>query len=217
MTPATSSGAVRAEHASLLARLAHVDFPTLGHFLEEGFIDPAVRRLGVPRRLIGVATTLALDAPDAAAVNRAIVELGPGDVLVIDACGDHSHAVIGAVTTAALRARGAAGVVVDGVVTDVDALADPATGICVHARGTSCLTTKRLGGGSGRRQVAVGVGGVRINPGDIVLGDANGVLAARPEALASVLDEAERSDAQEPALLRAIARGEDLRSLLHVG
>ncbi|MFI8793505.1 RraA family protein [Streptomyces sp. NPDC055105] len=210
-------GESRSGQEALLARLAQVDFPTLGHFLEQGFVAPAVRRLGLPQRMIGIAATLALDAPDAAAVNRAILELGPGDVLVVDTRGNQTHAVIGAVTAAALRSRGASGVLVDGVVTDIEALTDPGTGICVHARGTSCLTTKKLGGESGRRQVAVEVGGVRINPGDVVLGDANGVIALRPGVLASVLDEAEQSDAQEPALLRALARGEDLRSLLHLG
>ncbi|PVE11778.1 RraA family protein [Streptomyces scopuliridis] len=217
MTLVSGRDGLPAGQALLLERLARIDFPTLGHLLEDGFVSPAIRRLGLPRRMIGIASTLALDTPDAGAVNRAILELGPADVLVIDAGGAPSHAVIGAVTVAALHARGASGVLVDGVVTDIDALADPGSGICVHARGTSCLTTKRLGGEGGRRQVPVEVGGVRIDPGDLVLGDANGVIALRPQVLASVLDAAEETDAREPALLRAIADGEDPRTLLHLG
>lgn len=204
------------EPAVLIERLARTDFPTLGHFLEEGFLDPAIRRLGCAHRMIGVAATLALDEPDAGAVNRAILDIGPGEILVIDAGAD-THAVIGAVTAAALHARRASGVLVDGFVTDVAALTDPGNGICVHARGTSCLTTKKLGGGGGRRQVPVVVGGVRIAPGDIVMADANGAVALPPAALAAVLDEAEAADSQEPALLRAIADGKDLRTLLYLG
>ncbi|MGW7540489.1 RraA family protein [Streptomyces sp. NPDC054770] len=203
--------------AELLERLKAVDLPTLGHLLEEGFIDPAVRRLGQPRRMAGTAATLALDAPDATAVNRALVALRPGDVLVVDMRGDHTHAPIGAVTVAAARARGAAGILVDGTVTDVDALTDPHSGLPVHARGTSCLTTKRLDGAGGRHQVPVDIGGVRVAPGDIVLGDANGVIALPPAALTAVVRQAELSDAAEPELLARIRAGEDLRTLLHLG
>ncbi|WP_353963830.1 hypothetical protein [Streptomyces sp. NBC_01242] len=61
------------------------------------------------------------------------------------------------------------------------------------------------------------IGGVRIAPGDIVIGDANGVIALPPAALAAVVHEAELSDAAEPELLRRIRAGEDLRTLLHLG
>ncbi|MEV7085448.1 RraA family protein [Streptomyces sp. NPDC093085] len=203
--------------AALLARAAGVDFPTLGHFLEDGFLDPAIRRTGQERRMAGTAATLVLGAPDATAVNRAVVALRPGEVLVIGVGGDHTHAVVGAVTAAAARARGAAGILVDGAVTDVDALRDPGTGIPVHARGTSCRTTKRLDGTRARHQVPVEIGGVRIEPGDIVLGDANGVVALAPETLAEVLPRAERSDAAEPELLRRIRAGSPLEGLLHLG
>ncbi|MFE6623737.1 RraA family protein [Streptomyces sp. NPDC057740] len=202
---------------ALLERLRGIDLPTLGHLLEEGFVSPAIRRLGQAGRMAGTAATLALDVPDATAVNRAIVALRPGEVLVVDMAGDHDHAAIGAVTAAAARARGAAGVVVDGVVTDVDALADPDSGLPVHARGTSCLTTKRRDGGGGRRQVPVDIGGVLVAPGDIVLGDANGVIALPRASLAAVVDRADASDTAEPELLRRIRAGEDLSTLLHLG
>lgn len=212
-----ATGQVPLAQAELLECLQHVDLPTLGHLLEDGFVDPAIRRLGQPRRMAGTAATLALDAPDATAVNRALIALRPGEVLVVDMRGDHIHAPIGAVTVAAARARGAAGILVDGVVTDVDALMDAGSGLPVHARGTSCLTTKRLDGSGGRRQVPVDIGGVRVAPGDIVLGDANGVIALPPDALAAVVRQAELSDAAEPELLARIRAGEDLRTLLHLG
>ncbi|MGW6309027.1 RraA family protein [Streptomyces niveus] len=233
MTPRTAPGSADGQHdpdsprapddrgrdglPQLLARAAGIDFPTLGHFLEEGFLAPAIRRTGQTRRMIGTATTLILGEPDATAVNRAIIQLRPDDVLVIDTCGDHTHAVIGAVTAAAARVRGAAGILVDGAVTDVDALRDPRTGLPVHARGTTCLTTKRLNGTRARHQVPADVGGVRIEPGDIVLGDANGVIALAPAALAGVLRRAELSDAAEPDLLRRVREGTALEDLLHLG
>ncbi|MEW1797573.1 MULTISPECIES: RraA family protein [Streptomyces] len=217
MTTTARTGTGPGPNAALLARAAEVDFPTLGHFLEQGFLDLSVQRLGLARRMIGIAATLALHEPDAATVNRAIVALRPGEVLVIDTGGDHTHAVVGAVTAAAARARGASGIVVDGAVTDIDALQDPRTGLPVHARGTTCLTTKRLDGERGHRQVPVEVGGARIEPGDVILGDANGVIALAPDTLAGVLHLTERSDRAEPGLLRRIGEGAPLDEILHLG
>jgi 4-hydroxy-4-methyl-2-oxoglutarate aldolase len=57
-------------------------------------------------------------------------------------------------------------------------------------------------------------GGVRVNPGDWVLGDANGVVVLALEAAADVLEKALASDAAEPALLARIASGEPLESVL---
>ncbi|EFL20329.1 putative demethylmenaquinone methyltransferase [Streptomyces himastatinicus ATCC 53653] len=91
-----------------------------------------------------------------------------------------------------------------GAVTDTDALQDPRTGIPVHARGSTCLTTKKLDGTRGHRRVPVDIGGVRIEPGDVILGDANGVIALAPDTLAAVLHDAELSDRAEPGLLRRI-------------
>jgi regulator of RNase E activity RraA len=85
-------------------------------------------------------------------------------VLVVDMSGDHLHAPVGAVTAAAAKAQGAAGAVVDGRATDVQELRE--TGLPVFARGTTCLTTKR------------------------VFGDANGVVILAPEAAADVLHSA---------------------------
>ncbi|WP_427134166.1 hypothetical protein [Pseudarthrobacter sp. S9] len=81
-------------------------------------------------------------------------------------------------------------------------------------RGTSCLTTKRIYGDGSAVNVPVECGGVRVHPGDWVLGDANGVIVLAPAAAAEVLEQALASDAAEPALLARIAAGEPLESIL---
>ena len=75
----------------LIAKLLEVSFATLGHFLERGFVNYAVRAMVPGGRIVGRAVTLRLAEPDAIAVNRALVSLKPGDVLVIDMVGDHDH------------------------------------------------------------------------------------------------------------------------------
>ena len=194
--------------------LAAVSYPTIGHFLEDGFVDPAIRSLLDGVKVAGPAVTVRIADNDAYAMNRALLELYPGAVLVVDMSGDHRHAPVGAVTAAAATAQGAAGVVVDGVATDILELR--ATGLPVFARGTSCLTTKRVRSGGSAVNVPVQCGGVQVNPGDWVLGDDNGVIVLSPEAAADVLGQALASDAAEPALLARIAAGEPLESVLAI-
>lgn len=207
----------------LLSQLSRVEFPTLGHFLEEGFCSPQIRPLtasaGTPR-MIGTAATLRLPDADAVAVNRALVELNAGEVLVIDMCGDYLHAPVGAVTVAAARAKGAAGIVVDGAVTDLRDLAASVGGmppLPICARGTTCLTTKRKNSGEAEIGVPVHIDGVAVDPGDIVLGDDNGVLFVSAERASTVINEAKASDDAEPGVLKRIASGEPLESILYLG
>ena len=194
--------------------LAAVSFPTIGHFLEDGFLDPAIRSLLDGVKVAGPAVTVRVAENDAYAMNRALLELYPGAVLVVDMSGDHRHAPVGAVTAAAATAQGAAGVVVDGVATDILELRT--TGLPVFARGTSCLTTKRVRSAGSAVNVPVQCGGVQVNPGDWVLGDDNGVIVLSAEAAANVLGLALDSDAAEPALLARIAAGEPLESVLAI-
>ena len=196
----------------LLARLGRVSVPTLGHFLEEGFLPPEIRRLAGEGTVIGRARTVRIQGRDALAMNRAILGLLPGDFLVVGMSGDHGHAPLGAVTAAAIVARGAVGVVVDGAVTDIRDL--QASGLSIHARGTSCLTTKRQGGTGSGTAVVLDCAGIPVADGDLALADDNGVGIFSPEVLAGVLTLAEASDAAEPDLLERIRSGESLDAIL---
>ncbi|NYD78659.1 RraA family protein [Arthrobacter cupressi] len=198
--------------AEFLDRLSRISVPTLGHFLEDGFLPPVIRRLAGRGTVAGRARTVRIAGQDALAVNRAILGLQPGDFLVVDMSGDHGHAPLGAVTAAAIGAQGAVGVVVDGSVTDLADL--KASGLSVHARGTSCLTTKRHGTTGSTSGVELEIAGVRIAYGDLVVADDNGVAVLPPEVLSGVLPLAEASDAAEPDLLARIRSGEALDGLL---
>lgn len=198
--------------ATLLRKLETVSFPTLGHFLENGFASHKIRALVPGSRIVGRAVTVRLATPDAIAVNRAIATLTAGDVLVIDAGNDHAHACIGAVTGTAIQCAGARGVVVDGVVTDIAELR--AMGLPVFARGTSALTTKRIGAPDSDISEPVICGGVTVNPGDIVLADDNGVVFLSPRAAAEIIDTALASDQAEPAILARLRAGEPAGEVL---
>ncbi|MFZ4822010.1 dimethylmenaquinone methyltransferase [Pseudomonas putida] len=196
----------------LIAKLREVSFATLGHFLERGFVNYAVRAMVPGGRIVGRAVTLRLAEPDAIAVNRALVSLKPGDVLVIDMVGDHAHACVGAVTQFAARCAGAAGIIVDGVVTDINELRT--CQLPVFARGTTQLTTKLIDSTKCQLNVSVNCAGVEVHPGDIVMADDNGVLIFPAEELTPVIDTALQSDLAEPDLLARLRGGEPLDDVL---
>ncbi|MDF2989775.1 MAG: RraA family protein [Microbacterium sp.] len=189
----------------LVAKLERVSFPTLGHYLEEGFADAALQRQAGSTRVVGRAVTVRTTAADSTMLHHAAGYLEPGDVLVVDTGGDRRHAPVGLVVATAAAARGARGIIVDGVVTDVDEIAQ--LGIPVYAYGRSMLTTKLQGFDAGGHHVEVVAGGIVVHPGDVVLADINGVFAAPPAVLEAVIDIALEDDAEEPDLVRAIQQG----------
>lgn len=201
--------------AELIEALREVELPTLGHFLEEGFCTPRMVPINAGAQMVGPARTLDLREPDALAVNRALHGLNPGDVLVIRVASG-IHAPVGAVTAAAAIAQGAAGIVVDGPVTDVCALHDVQDRLPVFATGLIARTTKRTGRlGDDVLDCAVDIDGVMVSPGDLVLGDRQGILVLPPTGPGDeILQAALASDRGESALLARIAAGEDLRELL---
>jgi 4-hydroxy-4-methyl-2-oxoglutarate aldolase len=199
----------------LIQRLKSVSFPTIGHFLEQGFLDSGIRSLLRDVRVVGRAVTVRVAEADAYATNRALAFLEPGDVLVIETGGDLAHAPVGAVTGCAAQCRGAAGVVVDGVVTDVVELR--AAGLPVFARGTSILTAKRIASPRSAVNVPVLCGGVMVNPGDVVMADDNGVLVLSADEAAAIVDVALATDRAEPAILDRLRSGEPIGDVLPGG
>jgi len=105
-----------------LLDLSDIQTATLGHFLSERFMAPSIQGLTPERRIFGPALTVRMPGDDGTALVDALALAQPGQVIVIDRCGDLRHACWGAVTTAAAQARGVAGVVVDGFVTDRSAI-----------------------------------------------------------------------------------------------
>ncbi|MGV9310742.1 RraA family protein [Streptomyces sp. NPDC003691] len=196
---------------ALADRLRTVDFPTLGHYLEEGFCDPALQRVAGTGKLVGRAVTVRTTATDSTLLHHTAGLVGPGDVVVVDTGGDRRHAPLGEVVVNALAARGAAGAVVDGLCTDIEALL--AVGLPVYAYGRTPLTTKLHGLADGSFCAPVTCGGVPVHAGDIVLGDANGLIIAPADRLAGVLDEALADDEEEPALVAELWAGAALGDL----
>lgn len=172
-------------------------------------LDPHIRPIVAGARVSGPAFTVQCAPGDNLAIHRALEAVALGDVIVI-ATGAPERSYLGAVLATAAHLRGAAAIVLDGLVRDVDELV--ALGFPVFARGSALIGAQKQEGGD--FQVPVRCGGVAVNPGDAIVGDGDGVVAVPASALADVLSAAEQRDEWERAVRRGLAAGELIVDLL---
>jgi len=191
--------------SKLLDLLRRAEPATIGHFLHTGFMDPTVRGLFPDVRIAGTAVTVRAPGPDATIVHYAIGKARPGDILVIDRCGDMKHACMGGAVAYAARKAGVAGIIVDGMVTDIGELRQ--YGVPVWARGLSPITVKMLGLGGGF-SVPVSCGGVAVTPGDAIFADENGVLVLSPAQIEAAATRAIGMQNDEKKTLARLDAGE---------
>lgn len=155
-------------------------------------------------RLCGVALTVRVRPGDNLMLHKALTLARPGDVVVVDGAGETSYALAGGLMRLAALSRGVVGLVVDGALRDVEEWAEGE--LLVFARGSS--PRKPSKDGPGEINVPVGCAGLLVSPGDLVLGDADGVVSAPPQRLASLLEEARAllADEEEKKLHHLAAR-----------
>lgn len=124
-------------------------------------------------KVAGPAFTVAVRPGDNLAIHFALLLAQPGDVLVVDGQGDLRSALMGELMCAHAQKAGIAGVVIDGAVRDTQELR--AGTLPVFACGSSPNgPTRNL---AGRVAVPVSVGGIQVGPGDLIVGDGDGVIA----------------------------------------
>ena len=150
----------------------------------EGQIDPAIAlrtRLSAGEEaglsLRGRALTVRCDPPDFGAVVLALDHVQVGDVVVIAAQARTDFAMIGEILGGHLRSKGCAGLVVDGAVRDIDQLGSWSD-FPVFARAVNPLGPTSAAGGVLNGPIEAG--GCNISPGDLILGDADGLIALNP-------------------------------------
>ncbi|TLP77523.1 RraA family protein [Nesterenkonia sphaerica] len=158
--------------------------------------------------MVGTALTVRTRPGDNLAVHQALELARPGDVLVIDARGEVTNAILGELMTLYAASHGVAGIVVDGAVRD---RADLSEGpIPVFARGVSHLGPYKSGPGAIHGPVTLG--GAVVHDGDLVVGDSDGVVFVSRARAESVITAAEEVVTSEARQREAISRGEWDRS-----
>ena len=186
----------------LLERLRRLEVSTLCDVDKTlPVVDGAIHAIVPNVRMAGTART-AVAEDDHLAVITALSEAAAGDVLVVTTNG-HQRAVLGELLGHEAHRRGLAGIVIDGHCRDVTGLCG--LGLPVFARGPypASGTAARLGG-TGERIVC---GGVAVAPGDLVIGDDDGIVIAPADRVAAALVAAEARGVAEPAMLAAIRGG----------
>jgi regulator of RNase E activity RraA/2-keto-4-pentenoate hydratase/2-oxohepta-3-ene-1,7-dioic acid hydratase in catechol pathway len=141
---------------------------------------------------------------------RAIEAVRPGEVLVIEARGDPTAGTIGDILALRAQVRGAAGIVTDGAIRDSTALAGLQIPVYHAAVHPAVLGRRHVPWETG---VAVACAGVTIQPGDILVGDADGVIVLPPDRAAEILAEAREQERREQFIAERVAAGETIDGL----
>lgn len=132
-----------------------------------------LRNFGQITRFGGTVVTIKCHE-DNSLVKQCVEEPGAGRVIVVDGGGSRRRSLLGDMLAAKAVANGWAGLVIHGVIRDVDEIARMALG--VQALGTCPVKTEKLG--AGQRDIPLELGGVTINPGEYLYADNNGVIVS---------------------------------------
>ena len=138
-------------------------------------------------------------------VHKSLDIARPGDVVVVDTSGSMLTAMIGDLISTKARHRRLAGFVIDGLVRDVDCIRLFGD-FPVFARGVTPIGP--LHRGPGEVNYPISAGGIVVHPGDIIVGDINGVVVIPREMAADVLERLRERTAAEADYNAAVARGE---------
>jgi len=170
-----------------------------------GAVDCAIRALYAPmRKVVGPAVTVSAPTGAFNIVKEGMQQTRPGDVLVINAYGNLTYALVGGNVCRGLAKRGLAGLIIDGAARDVSEIVED--GLPVYARGLASPSGPI--DGPGEVNVPVACGRVVVNPGDIIVADADGIVVIPPADAEEVLAAVAKLEASHAAAQPVLLRGE---------
>jgi 2-keto-4-pentenoate hydratase/2-oxohepta-3-ene-1,7-dioic acid hydratase in catechol pathway/regulator of RNase E activity RraA len=218
--PARTDG----QQAEVLAGLREVSTATLAGLLRKRGLNtltldglrctrPGTRMAGYARTVRYLPLREDLSASHGRGMNaqrRAIEAIRPGEVLVIEARGDTTAGTIGDILALRAQVRGAAGIVTDGAIRDSAVLAGLDIPVYHAAAHPAVLGRRHVPWDT---DVAVACAGVTIQPGDILVGDADGAVVLPPAIAAEVLADAREQERQEQFIAGRVAAGEPIEGL----
>lgn len=178
-----------------------------------GALDSGIKPLDSQSRMAGPAFTVDLRPADNLMLHYALLKARPGDVLVVDAKGFLEAGPWGDVLTAQALKLGLAGLLVHGAVRDATAIVG--SGFPVFCRGLSIKGTGK--NQPGRVNVTIVIGDVVIEPGDIVVGDRDGVAVVARARIDEVIASGLAREAKEAQMRAAIEQGATTAELMCLG
>ncbi len=161
-------------------------------------------------KLVGSALTVKTRPGDNLFIYKAMTLIRPGHVLVVDAGGETRNACVGEIMKRYLQQQGCVGLIVDGAIRDVAAFEQD--DFPCYARGH--IHRGPYKDGPGAVNVPVCVGGQVVNPGDIVVGDEDGIAVFPPELIDELIQACQAQALRETAIMEEIATGRAEQSWL---
>ena len=152
----------------------------------------------------GNAVTVSVRAGDNLLIHKALQILKPGDVLVVDGGGDITRALFGEIMMTVAKSKGAIGCVFDGAIRDVDAFEKhkfPCWACGVNMRGP-------YKDGPGSINTSISIGGMVVNPGDVILGDCDGIIALSPSIALEAAKLGKEKETAERKTIQSILDGQ---------
>lgn len=186
---------------------AAFDTPEISDLLNRLYaVDSGISQLSGEegRTLCGLACTVRVYPGDNLMVHKSLDVARPGDVVVVNAGGSRSNAVLGDIISTKAVHRGIGGFVVDGLVRDLPSIRE--LDFPVFARGTTAVGP--LHRGPGEVNYPVACGGVVVNPGDVVVADGAGVVVVPQQIARDLLARLRDTAAGQADYLAAVRRGE---------
>lgn len=182
-------------------------YEAAGH---RGMVDPAIRPAWAGAQICGIAATAECPPGDNLMLHHAVAAAKPGVVIVGNLGGYLLTGAWGEILTVAAQAKGVAGLAVDGAVRDIEAIAEH--GFPVFSRGLaigSC-TKERLG----RLDIPIQFGGVLVRPGDIVVGNSDGIVILEQERADEIYAAAVARRQREAEIMDQLRQGRTTLDLL---
>ncbi|WP_207472010.1 RraA family protein [Paracoccus fontiphilus] len=199
----------RAVPADLVARFAALPVANVSDSMSRMTAGgPRLTRMHRDGVLAGVALTVKSRPGDNLMLHKAIDMAVPGDVIVVDAGGDLTNSLMGELMLAHAIRRGVAGFVLNGAIRDADQFV--AMNLPVFAAGVTHRGPYK--DGPGEINVPIAIDGMVVHPGDLVLGDGDGVLAVPFEAAEEVYARTAAKQDAEARQMAAIEAGTNDRS-----
>lgn len=171
-----------------------------------GALPSGIKPVAAGMRLCGSALTVHMPGGDNLWLHRALDIARAGDVLVVHCGGIYEHGYWGEIMATMAQARGVAGLVIDGCVRDGALLA--AMNFPVFARGLCIRGTGKDFGAAGWLNHPVLIGDITVQPGDLVVGDGDGVVVVPRERADEVVRRSHQREADEAAYLQRLRQGE---------
>lgn len=170
------------------ARLKSLPTANIGDAMDRlGIVDGAIRPMWPSQRCVGIAHTVWTRAGDNRAIHEALETAQLGDVIVVSGQSDERRALIGELIAGRAKVKGVCGFVIDGAVRDVQGLEEYE--MPVFARSETAAGPYKNGPGAVGATIAIG--GVALNPGDVIVGDEDGVVVIPRSHLSLVISGAE--------------------------